>query len=82
MMILFRKYKVLDKIHAFKSYSAHKLYQKDRRFDHDNGCGHGGFLDKYYEITRPEIYDFNHETANKNNVDYYTMTSRPDLRKK
>jgi hypothetical protein len=43
----------LRNIHSFKSYSPHKLFERTKRMMEDNGCGNGGMLDKYYEITSP-----------------------------
>ena len=43
----------------------------------DNGCGNGGMLDKYYEITSPQKYNVNHPKLAKDNVNYTLMTARP-----
>jgi hypothetical protein len=48
----------------------------------DNGCGNGGLHPQYYDITSPERYDANHERIAKNNVNYRSMTARPDLPRK
>ncbi len=48
----------------------------------DNGCGNGGLHPQYYDITSPERYDVNHERIAKDNVNYRTMTARPDHPKK
>lgn len=48
----------------------------------DNGCGYGGFLDKFYETTSPEHYRATHQNTLLNNVNYRKMTGRPAIEKK
>lgn len=47
-------------IHSFHSYSSHNLFGKSKKMSEDNGCGYGGFLDKFYETTSPEHYRATH----------------------
>lgn len=71
----------MKKVHDFKSYSAHKLFEKGNRSQEDNNCGWGGMLDKFYDVDNPNTYQLTHEKV-PDTVDYYAMTARPGLPKR
>lgn len=48
----------------------------------DNGCGHGGMLDKFYQSANPRIYELTHQWTTKDVVNYKKMTAHPVLMKK
>lgn len=78
--MLCRKVNGLNKIHQFKSYSAHKLFFSDSKMQESNGCGNGGSLDKIFDVNNAALYNIVREKVIKDYINYRIMTARPSLR--